>query len=117
MPCHEFSSICQNEVIDLTVELFSYVCHDVEIEPDLQPLNNKTFQYKTSNTQDGARLDISMNDFLDSCFEKCFTKISDFNVVAVNLAFNLNKNLQKRELISHVSTKWSTLPSHLQCYL
>jgi len=69
MPCHGFSSIYQNEVRDLTVELLSYVCHKVEVEPKLQPLNNETFQYKTANTQYGARLDISMNGFLGSCFE------------------------------------------------
>jgi len=65
-----FSSICQNEVRDLTVELQSYVCHNVEVEHNLHPLNIETFQYKTANTQDSARLDISMNSFLGGYFKK-----------------------------------------------
>ena len=58
-----FPSICHNEVRDITAELLSEVCHDVEVEPHLQPLSDERFQQKTANTQDGARLDIAMNGF------------------------------------------------------
>ena len=58
-----FPSIQHNEVRDLTAELLTEVCHDVEVEPHLQPLDDETFKYKTANVEDGARLDISMNGF------------------------------------------------------
>ena len=58
-----FPSICHDEVRNITAELLSEVCHDVEVEPHLQPLSDERFQQKTANTQDGARLDIAMNGF------------------------------------------------------
>ena len=58
-----FPSIRHNEVRDLTAELLSEVCHAVEIEPHLQPIDDETFQLKTANVQDGARLDIAMDGF------------------------------------------------------
>jgi len=50
-----FPSIRHNEVRDITAELLSEVCHDVEVEPHLQPLAKWwKFQQKTANTQDGT---------------------------------------------------------------
>jgi len=57
-------------------ELLSEVCHNEEVKPNLQPLNDETFHYKTTNTQDGA---ISMNGFWNGHLEKCFTGIRIFN--------------------------------------
>jgi len=92
-----------------------FVTMYVEVEPNLHPLNNETFQYKIT-----PRMVLDWT-FLWIAFWvavlKCFTKIRVFNVLAVDPAFNLNTNLQKRELMSHVSTKWSTLPLNLQCSL
>ena len=54
MPCHAQmggSSFHHNEVRHLTAKLFSEVCHNVEVESNLQvlqPLNNETFHYKTA---------------------------------------------------------------------
>jgi len=45
------SSFRHNEVRDLIAELCSEVCHNVEVESNLQalqPLNNETFHYKTA---------------------------------------------------------------------
>jgi len=42
-----FPSIRHNEVRDLTAELLTEVCHDVEVEPHLQSLNDEKFHYKT----------------------------------------------------------------------
>jgi len=54
-----------------------------------------------------------MNGFWGGCFEKCFTDIRVFNPpTAFNLAIE-NMSLQKRELMSHVSGKWSTVLSNL----
>ena len=45
-----FPSIRHNEVRDLTAELLSELCHNIEVESYLQPLNGETFQYKTANS-------------------------------------------------------------------
>ena len=77
-----FPSIRHNEVRDITAELLSEVCHDVEVEPHLQPLSDERFQQKTANTQDGARLDIAMNGFWGGRYEKCYTDVRVFNPLA-----------------------------------
>jgi len=91
-------SICLNEVRDLTAELLTEVCHDVEVEPHLQPLNDETFHYKTTNVQDGAHLDISMNGFWDGRFEKLSGSSIRLLLPTVDPTFILftgNLNLQR----------------------
>ena len=92
-----FPSIRHNEVRDLTAELLTEVCHDVEVEPHLQPLDDKTFKYKTANVEDGASLDISMNGFCGGRF-KCYTDIRVFNPLATsNRGSNLHSSYRKHE--------------------
>ena len=86
-----FPSIRHNKVRDLTAELLSEICHSVEVEPHLQPLNGESFQYKTASTQDGARLDISMNGFWGGCYEKCHTDIRVFSPLTPS---NNSSNIQ-----------------------
>ena len=57
-------SLRHNEIRDLTARLLSEVCHQVQVEPVLQPVSNPgSFALSTINTQEGARLDIAMNGF------------------------------------------------------
>ena len=58
-----FPSIRHNEIRDVTADLLTEVCNDVCIEPDLQPLTGEALTGSSSNTQDGARLDIAANGF------------------------------------------------------
>ena len=58
-----FPSIQHNEIRDVTADLLTEVCNDVCIEPDLQPLTGEALTGSSSNTQDGARLDIAANGF------------------------------------------------------
>ena len=53
-----FSTIRHNEKRDLTASLLSEVCHNVAIEPHLQPLNGEGFHHKSANTDENSRLDI-----------------------------------------------------------
>ena len=72
-----------NQVRDLTATLLTDVCHDVKVEPDLQPLNNEAFYHKTANIQDGARLDISASEWLwGGRYEKCYIDVQVFNPFA-----------------------------------
>ena len=46
-----------HEIRDLTASLLSEVCHNVAIEPHLQPLNGDGFHHKSANTNENSRLD------------------------------------------------------------
>ena len=45
------------------------------IEPDLQPLSGEVLSSSSSNTQDGARLDIAVNGFWGGRFERTFLDV------------------------------------------
>ena len=52
-----------NNVRDLTAKLLSEVCHDVQIEPHLQPLTGMILRYKTAVHKNDARVDIRAAGF------------------------------------------------------
>ena len=62
-PHGAFPIIRHNDVRDLTAKLFSEVCHDVQIEPHLQPLTGKILRYKSAVHADDARVDIRAAGF------------------------------------------------------
>ena len=96
-PKGSFHSIRHYEVRDITVELLSEVCHNVEVELHLEPLYSETFQ---SNIHDGAQLDISMNGFWGSHYEKCYTDIRVFNSLAPsNSGSSIQSCFKKHEAI------------------
>ena len=65
MVCHmgEFPTIRHNEVRDMTASLLTEVCHNVATEPPLQPLSGESFNARSANTDDNARLDIRCRGF------------------------------------------------------
>ena len=67
-----FPLIRHNEIRNLTATLLTEVCHDVCIEPGLQPVSNETLTGASANRQDGARLDIAANGFWGGTFERTF---------------------------------------------
>ena len=52
-----------NTICGLTAILTSEVCCDVAIEPDLHPVCGESLSYATSNSDDGAFLDIAVSGF------------------------------------------------------
>ena len=74
-----FPSIRHNEIRDLTANLLSEVCHDVCVEPNLQPLTGEQLSYATSNKQEGARLDIAANGLWGGRYERTFFDVRIFN--------------------------------------
>ena len=74
-----FPSIRHNEVHDLTATLLTEVCHDVCVEPDLQPLTGEQMNNATAITDAGARLDIAANGFWGGRFERTFIDVRVFN--------------------------------------
>ncbi len=74
-----FPILRHNEIRDLTATLLSEVCNDVRVEPELQRITEEQLAYATSNTQDGARLDISANGVWGGRFEKTYFDVRVFN--------------------------------------
>ena len=78
-PKGAFPTIRHNEIRDLTANLLTEVCHDVLVEPDLQPITREALSGATSNTQDGARLDIAANGVWGGRFERTYFDVRVFN--------------------------------------
>ena len=74
-----FPSIQHNEIRDITANLLTEVCSDVCIEPDLQPIDGVVLTGRSSNIEDGVRLDIAVNGFWGGCFERTFLDVRVFN--------------------------------------
>ena len=78
--------IQHNETADLLTE----VCHDVQLEPTLQPLTGEQFVGASVNKSggasvnkyDSARLDVSVNGFWGGHFKKTFLDVRVFNPYA-----------------------------------
>ena len=93
-----FPTIRHNEIRDVTASLLTEVCHDVMIEPNLQPLTGEALTRATSNTADGARLDIAVNGFWGGQFERTFLDVRIFNPHApANKNTTISKCYRKHE--------------------
>ena len=68
-----------NEIRDTTCSLLSEVCHDVTVEPTLQPLKGHTLRYASAITDDGARADIQAKGFWGTPHQRAFFDVKVFN--------------------------------------
>ena len=91
-----------NEVRDISSELLSIVCNDVETEPKLQPLTGERFKKKCANTEDEARLDVSARGFWRRG-SKAFVDVRIFNPLTktslskpLKTSYKVNENEKKR---------------------
>ena len=98
-----FVNIRHNEIRDFTAELLSEVCNDVSVEPLLTPLTGETFRYKTANTEDHARLDVSARGVWVKG-SKAFCDVRVFNPLArsysnltLKASHKSNEDSKKRE--------------------
>ena len=71
-----------NEIRDTFATLLDEFCHDVQIEPKLQPLHGETFASNTTTTEEEARLDIKANGLWESRFSRTFFDVKIFNPLA-----------------------------------
>ena len=51
----------------------------MQVEPTLQPIFGESFDHATLNTEDGAHLDVCMNDFWGGRCEKFYVDVKVFN--------------------------------------
>ncbi len=93
-----FPSIRHNEIKDLTANLLTEVCLDVQVEPDLQPLTGEARTGATSNSQDGARLDVAANGFWGGRYQRTYFDVRVFNPHPVsNRRTNMAATYRKHE--------------------
>ena len=74
-----FPSSRHNELRDITAELMTEVCHNVGIEPTLQPITDERLVHRTANRQDGARLDVAADSFWGNDRQRAFFDVRVFN--------------------------------------
>jgi len=60
----------------------SEVCHDVQVEPYLQPLNSEPLRYKSTVHEDDARVDIRAAGFCSCYHHHSFFDVPVFNAFA-----------------------------------
>ena len=85
-----FVSIRHNDLRDLTANMLSEVCKDVEIEPKLTPLTGEVLGSRTANTTNDARLDIRARGI----WERGQQAFLDLRVFDPNACRYFNKSLQ-----------------------
>ncbi len=81
-PTGGFLIVRHNEVRDFTAGLLREICHDVEIEPTLQPLTGEQLVLATANRNIEARLDIKARGLWGGRFECAFFDVRVFNPCA-----------------------------------
>ena len=103
-PFGGFPTIRHNELRDVTANLLSQICSNVQIEPHLQPLSGETLAHRTSNVDDQARLDISAKGFWNTSHELAFFDVRVFNPLAkshvnqsLSSCYRKNENEKKRQ--------------------
>ena len=77
-----FPSIRHNGIRDYTAYLLSEICHNVSVEPHLQPITGEDPTSASADFQDGTRLDVAADGFWGSCFERAFFAVKVFNPYA-----------------------------------
>ena len=74
-----FPSIRHDRIRDMTAQLLSEVCPNVEVKQPLQPLTGETFWHRTANVEDNARLDVKAQGFWGSNRQCAYFDVRVFN--------------------------------------
>jgi len=114
----DYAMICQhgglviiqrhNEIRDLEAELLEKVCHDVEIEPFLQPITGKELN-RGANKASDARLDVHCRGFWErhraAFFDirLCHPNADSYKEVTPKQIYQLHENEKKRKYGSRVT--------------
>ena len=82
--CHQggFTIIRHNGICDLTVRLLGEVCHQVTIEPVLQPLSRESLHSSSAITTDNATLDTKAQGFWDCSRQSAFFDVRIFKLIS-----------------------------------
>ena len=100
-----YTHLRHNEIRDTFAKLMDEVCHDVELEPKLQPLEGETFDNKTTTTEDEARLDIKANGLWDTRFSRTLFDVKIFNPMAKSCPKDVNAAYKHHEALKKLKYK------------
>ena len=78
-PTGGFPSVRHNDLRDFTANLLTEVCPNVCVEPPLQALTGELMSHQTSNSEDGACLDISAQGFWGDRHQRIFFDVRVFH--------------------------------------
>ena len=98
-----FPTIRHNEIRDTTASLLTEVCHNVATKPPLQPLTGETFNARSANTDDNARLDIRARGFWNTTQDAFFDvrvfypNASNNRSTLISSAYRRHEQAKKRE--------------------
>ena len=109
MICQRGGLIIQrhNEIRDLEAELLDMVCHDVAVEPTLQPLTGKELN-RGANTAPDARLDVHCRGFWErqraAFFDirVCHPNADSYRDLTPNRVYKRHEDEKKRKYASRV---------------
>ncbi|KAG0728334.1 hypothetical protein GWK47_032694 [Chionoecetes opilio] len=99
MTCKRGGIVCirHDEVRDVTASMLREVCRDVSTEPSLLPINGEQLQYRTANTANEARVDVSARGFWNRG-QRAFMDIRIFDpMAACHRRISLEAAHQKNE--------------------
>ena len=77
---YAFPTYRHNELGDITGSFLSEVCIDVQIEPELQPLEGYTLRHTTAIKKDSAGADIRARGFWRTRHQDAFFDVKVFNL-------------------------------------
>ena len=107
------------EVRDFTSNLMTEVCHDICVEPALQPITGEVLSHATAISDDGATLDIASNGFWGGCSERALFDMRIFNPHAPSnrqplpACYRKHENVKKHAYEKIIEFgKLSAVPSH-----
>jgi len=85
-----FPTLRHNELVNFTAAALTEVCHDVAIEPVLQPLYGES-----ANVEDEVRLDVSCSEqgFWGNRHQNAFFDTKNFNLISLLLAIEMQQCL------------------------
>ena len=108
-PQGAFPILCHNDVRDLTAKLMSEVCHDIQVEPHLQPLSGESLHYKSAVHEDDARVDNRAAGFWD-----CATIVPFLMLVFNTLAESNLSSCPAATFRRHKGEKHRAYEEHIQ---
>jgi hypothetical protein len=93
--CGGFPSLRHNEVRDITADLLTEVCHNVMVEPPLQPLSGESLSHRSAITEDNARVDVAVSSFW-SAHQRSFLDVRVYNPFSCTYAKSTLKACHRR---------------------
>jgi hypothetical protein len=96
-PMGGFPTIRHNEIRDFTANLMSEVCHDVCVEPTLQPVTGEVLNGASGITDDGAKLDVAANGFWGGRHERAYFDVRVFPFKPATFGRLLQKTRKHQE--------------------